>query len=137
MIQASFNKEFLEARNALAPHLKECVFPQDVMDGGNEDLRTKFREILNHYEFVAAAIRNGDLDERLIKDSERSSCMQLYRCCEAYIWALRDSRDRMSIYEHLEWLYQRWEVKQPGWLQRQWEAFRDAPMYGKRNNNKS
>lgn len=136
MIQASFNKEFLEARNALAPYLKDCCFPEDVIKGENDELKARFRAILNHYEFVSAGIRNGDLDERLLKDSERSSCTMLYKCCENYIWNLRDSRDRLTLYEHLEWLYERWEKSPPGWFQLSWEKVFDAPVYGKRNGKK-
>ncbi|MBA3447801.1 MAG: DUF4760 domain-containing protein [Pseudaminobacter sp.] len=136
LLQASFNKEFLEARNALSPHLKACVFPEDVSRGENEPLRAQFRSILNHYEFVAAALRNGDFAERLMFDSERASAMALYKCCETYIWNQRSNRDRMALYEHLEWLYIRWEKEPPGRIQRCFEFLRGAPLYGKRNSTK-
>ena len=94
-------------------------------------LAIQIRNILNHYEFVSAGLRNGDFDEKLIKDSEKSTYLSLYTCCEKYIWNLRDSRDRLSIYEHLEWVYQRWEIKKPNEFIIFVEWVRGKPIYGK------
>ncbi len=131
ILQTNFNKEFLDSRAAIAPHLKNGSCPDDVINGANDELRRHFRNILNHYEFVSAGLRNGDFEEKLVKDSERGTYIALYRCCEKYIWSVRDSRKRMTIYEHLEWIHNRWEAKPPGRIQRTIERVRGRPFYGK------
>lgn len=136
ILQANFNAQFLAARGAIAPHIKAGTCPQEVIDGGNEELRAHFRQILNHYEFVAAGLRNGDFDEKLLKDSERATYVQLFRCCQNYIWAMRDSRDRMTLYEHLEWVHRRWTDAPPRFAQRQWEFVKGRPVYGKTDQTK-
>ena len=109
ILQASFNEKFIGNRAKIAPHLNDENCPDDVLNGENEELRGNFRDILNHYEFVSAGLRNGDVDEKLIMDSEKSTYIKLYKVLQKYIWNLRDGRNRMTIYEHLEWVYNRWE----------------------------
>lgn len=135
LLQASFHQTVLEANKAIAPHLKAGKMP-DLSNGQDETLRAHFRMMLNHHEFVAAALRNGDFDERLLRDSERSAVTSLFKCCEEYIWNLRSSRDRVAIYEHLEWLYTRWETSPPGPVQRTLERMKGTPFYGSRNPQK-
>ncbi|MEC5324427.1 DUF4760 domain-containing protein [Aurantimonas sp. A3-2-R12] len=131
ILQTNFNARFLDARAKIAPHLKAGTCPPDIMNGADEDLRANFRDILNHYEFVSAGLRNGDFDEKLVKDSERGTYISLYTCCEAYIWHLRDGRKRMTIYEHLEWVHRRWHKKPPNKFTRAIERVRGRPFYGK------
>lgn len=75
-------------------------------------------------------MRNGDFDEKLLKDSERSTFIRLFERCEKYIWHLRNDRSRMTICEHLEWLHQRLEKALPGLIQRAVEFLRRRPFYG-------
>lgn len=120
----------------VGPHIKACSVP-DLKQEHNKDLAGEFRFVLNHYEFMCAGLRNGDFDEKLVKDSERGTIVGLFSCCEQYIYTLRDNRDRQSIYEHLEWIYNRWNVKRPGQLQALWERFRMQPIQGKRAEQKN
>ncbi len=76
---------------------------------GDPELVDAVRRVLNHYEFIAAGLRNGDFDEPLVKDTERSTIVNLYSGSKKYIWTLRNDRNRMSLYEHLEWLHARWD----------------------------
>lgn len=131
ILSANFNDEFLKKREKIAPYVKDKKCPKEIINGENPDLKAVFRDILNHYEFVSAGLRNGDFDEKLIKDSEKSTYISLFECCEDYIWSLRNNRDRMSIYEHLEWLHHRWQKKPPNILIRICEAVRGKPFYGK------
>ncbi|WP_428687842.1 DUF4760 domain-containing protein [Roseibium sp.] len=131
ILQTNFSERFLNSRSKIAPYLKKCECPDEIMNGENEELRAHFRDILNHYEFVSAGMRNGDFDERLLKDSEKSTYIALYKCCEPYIWSLRNNRNRMSIYEHLEWVHSRWETNKPNKFVRAIERVRDKPFYGK------
>lgn len=128
LLQATFNKEHQSSLAELSTHLKARKCPQ--FNGDNEALRVSFRHVLNHYEFIAAALRNGDFDERLIRDTERATVVALFETCEDYIYALRDRRERQSVYEHLEWLYIRWKKKPPGALRSSLEWCRGRPMVG-------
>ena len=131
ILKTNFSERFLHSRSQIAPFLKADKCPKEIMNGENEELRAHFRDILNHYEFVSAGMRNGDFDEKLLKDSEKSTYLSLYRCCEPYIWGLRNNRQRMSIYEHLEWVHLRWETKKPGLIVCFIEWLRGKPFYGK------
>jgi hypothetical protein len=130
MLQASLNKEFRSARDDVAPHVRAKQVP-DLNLQENKDLRISLRMILNHYEFMAAGVRNGDFDEVLLRDSERGTIMSLFEGCHDYIWGLRNNRSRLTIYEHLEWLHGRWETKRPRW-QRACEFCIGRPLPGKR-----
>lgn len=131
ILQTNWNEKFLESRSAIAPYLKEGKCPEGMINGENEELRRHFRDLLNHYEFVSAGLRNGDFDEKLVKDSERGTYIALYACCEAYIWRLRDNRKRMTIYEHLEWIHRRWETHKPSKWAVTVERVRGRPFYGR------
>jgi hypothetical protein len=130
LLQASFNQKFQDALGAAAPHLKVRECP--VFNDDNEALRQSFRILLNHYEFLAAAIRKGVFDEQLIRDSERGTILALYSACEHYIGDLRFHRSRMAIYEHVEWLALRWTINAPQGLQYCVERLRGKPLKGKR-----
>jgi hypothetical protein len=130
ILNASSNERFIRQRDLIAPHLKNGQCPTLWLNGNHDQLRDALRDVLNHYEFVAAGLRNGDFDEKLLKDSERSTFVRLFARCEEYIWQLRNGRERMTIYEHLEWLHQRWEKAPPGLFQRSIEFLRGRPFYG-------
>lgn len=136
IMQTNSSERFLSARENMSPHLTACKFPEDVLQGKNEELKKNFRDILNHYEFVSAGLRNGDFDEQLVRDCERGTYIALYKCCEKYVWTLRNGRQRMTIYEHLEWVHDRWSGPQLPWHIRAIELVRGRPMYGHRKNSK-
>lgn len=131
MLQAAFNKEFRGSLVALAPHIKAKKCP-DLE--ANDDLRAHVRFVLNHYEFVAAGLRAGDFDERLVRDSERGTIVALFETFQEHVWKQRDSRQRMTLYEHLEWLHGRWQRTPPNWFQRTCEAALARPWQGQRAN---
>jgi hypothetical protein len=134
MLHTSLNATFLDAKSKLVPHLRAMSVPDDVITGKDEELRYHFRLVLNHYEFVAAGIRDGDMDEQLVRDSERSTVLLLFKACEKYIWAMRDERSRMTMYEHLEWIHTRWDNKPPKRFQRCVEWTIQRPYAGKRHD---
>jgi hypothetical protein len=131
MLQASMNKRHQSAQEAIAPHLNDRNLP-NLQDAENEPLKMDFRLVLNHYEFIAAGLRNGDFDEQLMYDSERGSIVTLVEVCNAYIFSLRDTRQRQSIYENLEWLHGRWGKHPPRWYCRFVEWVRGRPLKGKK-----
>lgn len=128
----SFNSDFQHHFNAIRGHLRDGRCPDDVLQ--NDDLWGSFRTVLNHYEFLSVGIRNGDFDELLVKDSQKSSIVGLFKCCERPIHDLRSARGRMSVFEHLEWLNERWHVSPPNWAQRVLEWCLCRPLRGKRKN---
>ena len=68
--------------------------------------------LLNYYEFIASAIRYGDLDEKLLKESLRGMLCNTYELTRDLI-SYRRTKSRMPnllLYEHLEWLYLRWFI---------------------------
>ena len=132
-LQASFNADFQTCLKILGAHiLSKQDHSKIALD---ETLRIATRRILNHYEFIAAGLRNGDFDEQLILDTERSTVIQIYDGCKEYIWSLRDDRKRMSTYEHLEWLADRWNNPNPRRLRAFVERLRQRPFQGQRHNH--
>lgn len=137
MMMANFNEKFLGSRAAITEYVKgNKKLPENIMDADHADLKAELRHVMNHYEFVAAALRNGDLDEKLVKDSERSTLLMVYGNLEEYIWSLRTGRDRESIYEHLQWIHNRWEKKPPSFIIKFFEFLRGKPFYGSTKNNR-
>lgn len=79
---------------------------------GTTEATTKLeclRYILNYFEFIAVGIRYGDLHEGLLKSSLRGMLCKTYEVADAYVKHLRT--DNPKVYEHLEWLYKRWNNK--------------------------
>lgn len=134
IIQANFNQEYIDARSKVASMIRSGICEPSVLDGTNEELLACLRRVLNHSEFVAAGVRNGDLDEMLLKDSERALYVQLFSSCNEYIWGARDRRERQAIYEHLQWLYERWTETSPPLLRTAWEYVMAKPWYGRRRS---
>lgn len=134
MLQASLNSEYRKCLKKLVPHLRgEQKLDLDASPD-DEELADAFRMVANHYEFLAAGLRNGDFDERLVRDSQRGIVLHLYESCHEYIWKVRNNRRRQTLYEHLEWLYKRWETKPPSRVQRCCEHITARPWAGRRVN---
>lgn len=106
----------------------------DLFAEEQANLRWSFQTIANHFEFMAAGIRNGDFDEQLVKDSLRGTILTVFEWGHDFIWKLRDTRRRTSSYEHLEWLYNRWEKHPPNRPQMLIEWARGYPFGGRRVN---
>lgn len=62
--------------------------------------------ILNYLEFISAAVRAGDLNEQLMRQTLRAMLCSFYELSEEYILAARKN-NRLS-FENLHWLYNRW-----------------------------
>ncbi len=129
ILQSSFNKDFNEASVKLIPLIKNGNI-DSLQDTSPE--REAFRLVANHYEFLSAGIRNGDFDEQLMRDCVRAQLVEFYNKSSKFIWKQRDSRRRQTIYEHLEWLYVRWEKVKPRFYQRWFECLLSRPIAGKR-----
>jgi hypothetical protein len=132
LLQALFVKDYQEALKAVGS-TRTSGFP-DLNMPENAALKAQFLLVLNFQEFVAAGLRNGDLDESMIRDCMRGTVVNLFEFCHDYIWTLRNTRRRRASFEHIEWLYRRWEKRPPGIHRRFFEACRGRPFAGKREN---
>ena len=132
LMQANMNEEFQKCRSRVGGTLLSGDMGKVPID--DEELRVAVRRLLNHYEFISAGVRNGDFDERLVRDTERSAILTLYTGCKVYIWSLRNDRHRMSLYEHLEWLHARWTDQHRRRLKRFCERVMQRPFQGARHN---
>lgn len=132
ILQATYNANHCEAMNAVRPSMSSGKCPD--ITGAEAGEREHYRTVLNYFELLAAGIRNGDFDERMVRDTHRGSMICMYEACEDQIFKMRDARRRRTIYEHFEWLYKRWEKKRPGKIQQAAEWIRGAPFAGTRVN---
>jgi hypothetical protein len=66
--------------------------------------------ILNHYEFLSAAIISGDIDEGLVKRVEMDRLTRMYFKFIYYIEAVRDDKGSELIWTDLEFMTYRWAV---------------------------
>jgi len=130
IMQGEFNDTFRAAESVVAPHLNNGLPIDIALLSANE--KKAFQLVLNRYEFLAAGIRNGDFDERLVLDALRGATVTLYEVCETSIYKQRDTRRRQTLYEHLEWLHTRWKKSPPKAVQRWLEVVLDRPLAGGR-----
>lgn len=104
--------------NKLTPILKRDIeeYNSDSIHFEHDKAKA-FRGIdflLNHYEFIAAGIHHGDLDEPLLKSCLRGVVCEIFLNTEHYRQYLR-GEDRCNckinkkLLEHLYRLYERWK----------------------------
>lgn len=128
LLQASFDERFQTSLDNIRDHIRAGCFP-DLNLADNETLKRDVVFLLNHYEFLAAGIRLGDISEKLLKDSERGTIISLFKTSEPFILAVKDNRKRMTTFEHIEWLYERWHEKPCTWWQILLEFIAGRPLY--------
>lgn len=114
ILEGNFDLEMRNAHAELIPIFRgEDVFPA-VGSDRHKEIQPKLRFVLNHFEFIAAGIRRGDMDERLVMDAQRGTILTAFEKSEPHILWVRSNRRNQSVYEHLEWLHKRWEKSPPG-----------------------
>jgi hypothetical protein len=133
ILQTIINDHLRDSMDDVMKMIRQGPCPKTFGDTEPEQKnRQSFQLIANLFEFVAAGIRNGDFDERLVSDSQRGAILTFYEWAHDFIWNLRTTRRRVTAYEHLQWLHARWETKPPGHAQRFIEWIRGYPFYGRR-----
>lgn len=130
LLNVSFNKDYQEALGEVGKYAQQGL-PPDI-NSNHHELRFKVKYLLNHYEFLAAGIRNGDIAEVLLQFSEKGTVIRLVEISEEVIKASRDTR-RKSTYEHIEWLYERWRHERRPWWERSVEWCRGRPFHHREN----
>lgn len=77
---------------------------------------------LNHYEFIASAILNGDVDEQFIKGVQYTVIIRAYARNQSYIQKNVKYTDQPGLWTSLEVLYFRWVAnKDLTWWNRVWQ----------------
>lgn len=71
------------------------------------------RKLLTHYEYIAAGIFTGGLDETIVCECDRGNIVNLSLYGIDYIQRVRDSRGRQAIYRNLTDLGKRWQNPSP------------------------
>ena len=100
------------------------VTPEEAKNSSPEAKIGELTYVLNYLEFIASAIRYGDLDESLMRESLRGMVCNNFETAHTLIQHKRQDGVRNgsnpNLYEHLEWLYRRWfDAKlQKTWLYR-------------------
>lgn len=72
------------------------------------DEAVKVALYLSHCEFVAVAIQEGAMDEKMYKKWQRTNYVTTWRDAEAYITARRKNKSHPSMYENFEALAKKW-----------------------------
>lgn len=97
------------------------VTPEEAKNSPPEAKISELSYVLNYLKFIASAIRYGDLDESLMKESLRGMVCNNFETAHDLILHKRTDGMRSgrnpNLYEHLEWLYRRWFDKD---LQKEW-----------------
>lgn len=105
----------------------EGIFPvtkEEIQKKDPDSQLAALGYILNYLEFVAVGIKNGDLDEKLMKQTFRGMACSMREVGDAYVEFARESirlENRKDapcvstktipenvIFENLDWLYERW-----------------------------
>ncbi len=93
----------------------------DPDDAVREDDVESIRYVLNHYEYLSVGMINGDMDENVIFDTERTFFIKVFDHSLPYINKLRQLRKQPSAYKGLEYIVNRWRTEKRTWTQRIWE----------------
>lgn len=110
-------KSMIEAENLPKPD-----------DANRAEDNATLRKLLVHYEYIASAILRGAIDERLVRDCDRSNIVLLYKNTENCVYNLTQIRKRDTIYENFQKLAKRWNGKPPGFFSRTIEVFLMRPL---------
>lgn len=94
-----------------------AVTEEDFADANKAEALSALRYLLNYFEFIAVAIRHGDLDEKVMNASMSGIVSALSFVGHAVI-EKGQSKDPLN-FEHLDWLRKRWDEKNA----KDWETF--------------
>ena len=82
-------------------------------DGHRAEDIAALRKLLTHYEYIAAGIFTGGLDEQIVRECDRGNIVNLSLYGTDYIQRVRDSRGRQTVYRNLTDLGKRWQEPPP------------------------
>lgn len=103
------DKELTEARRKItALHAGDKNMAAYAKAEGSEEI-TILRYALNHYEYVAVAIRQGIFDEAIFKNSSYTTLIKLYDRTKPFIDEMRRIK-APTVWQEFEWLMLRWKA---------------------------
>ena len=108
------NAQLREARALVARFAREQDHPRGLLTllnpSGEEEFsqRLLISAMLNHYEMVAVAIRQGAFSEAIYKDWNRSTYVAAWTRLRRYVPPRRDQIEQQSAWENFEDLATRW-----------------------------
>lgn len=132
MSETYMQRAWVVARSYFPPEGIYLVRDDAGINPVEEDCLPELTYVINYLEFISSAIRYGDLDEGLMKESLRGLLCNLFECAHPYIQHLRNSGATSYnplLFEHLEWLYRRWYIED---YRRKW-LIRQEAFLGKKN----
>ena len=120
------SNKFLVALN----RAREMILSRDIPDPADptrKDDIAHLDNLLEHYEFIAIAIFNGDVDERFFRECEYSSIVALPERFSDFIIESRNQYQQQTMYKGIDDLRARWAVDPPKPPQRIYEWARLCP----------
>lgn len=103
------DKELIEARRKItALHAGDRNMAAYAKAEGSEEI-TVLRYALNHYEYVAVAIRQGIFDETIFKNASYTTLVKLYDRTKPFIDEMRRIK-APTVWQEFEWLMLRWKA---------------------------
>lgn len=105
------NQEIKEAKDAVKKYHEQKLNFTELTCG---DYNAKPENghvltLLNHYEFIAAGIKEGAFDEEIYKRMKRSIIIRDWGAFSAYVIERRRCLQRDKLWAEFEWLAKRWQ----------------------------
>jgi hypothetical protein len=119
-------KPFLDKLKAVKTLFRDANIPQAGDASRLSDIES-IDWILNHYEFISAAIVNGDIDEALLRSCEESRMKKIVTNLRTYIDDDRILEEQPTMHENLIKLVDRWESNTLSPAQMAYEIFLQKP----------
>ncbi|NDX01671.1 DUF4760 domain-containing protein [Acinetobacter baumannii] len=112
LTQLRMSTEFMKNANKLQPLWEKKVIIDlnyyNSLKSDESSEKDSIRYILNYLEFVSAGIRQGDLDEDLVRAAQGGMFISTYKMCEPYILEL--NKKNKTTFEHLISIVKRWSI---------------------------
>ena len=106
VIRQKDDEEFAEALPVVRALIRKDNIPDSQDDEARADDIRRIDYLLNHYEFLCAAICAGDVDEKLVRACDETRIKRLHETMTGYISRARETQP--TAFEHLEFIAGRW-----------------------------
>jgi len=110
--------------------IHDLVKANNLPDPYDQDRRNEVRlidDVFNYYEFVAASVFNGDMDEAIVKSCEQSMITSFVKDLKPYVTASQENQP--TVFNNLLALANRWENNHLTWLHRLYEWWKMRPYF--------
>lgn len=113
LTQMRMSTEFMKNANRMQAEIDNGIvithdFYNDI-NAANIATKESVRYILNYLEFVSAGIRLGDLDESLVKESQKGMFQYAFATCEDFI--MEKNKKNKTTYQHLIATIEKWKLE--------------------------